>query len=94
VSSQVLKEAIATLEAQALFDGPQYPVSCRVAEQDGIIYLDLANEQWDTVAISPDGWEIVSTAPVKFFRTDGMAPLLSRAWGEACGAASVHQHQE
>ena len=75
VSSQVLKEAIATLEAQALFGGPQYPVSCRVAEQDGIIYLDLANEHWDAVAIRPDGWEIVSTPPVKFFRSDGMAPL-------------------
>jgi len=75
VSSQTLKEAIATLEAQALFGGPQYPVSCRVAEQDGIIYLDLANEHWDAIAISPDGWEIVSTAPVKFYRSDGMAPL-------------------
>lgn len=75
VSSQVLKEAITTLEAQAIFDAPQYPVSCRLAEQDGIIYLDLANERWEAVAIGPDGWEIVPTASVKFYRSDGMAPL-------------------
>jgi hypothetical protein len=63
VSSQVVKEAIATLEAQALFGGPQYPVSCRVATQDGIIYIDLANENWDAAAIGPAGWEIVTTPP-------------------------------
>jgi hypothetical protein len=75
VSTQIIKEAIATLEAQALFGDTQYPVSYRVAEQHGIIYLDLANENWDAVAIGPDGWEIVSTVPVKFYRSDGMVPL-------------------
>jgi hypothetical protein len=29
------------LEAQAQFDGPQHKVSVRLAEQDGLIYLDL-----------------------------------------------------
>ena len=45
------------LEAQAQFDGPQRKVSVRLAEQDGLIYLDLADEFWRCVEIvrSTDG---------------------------------------
>ena len=43
------------LEAQAQFDGPQRNVSVRLAEQDGLIYLDLADEFWRCLEIGPDG---------------------------------------
>jgi hypothetical protein len=46
------------LEAQAQFDGPQHKVSVRLAEHDGLIYLDLADEFWRCVEIGAHGWRI------------------------------------
>jgi hypothetical protein len=45
-SPAALNTALNVLEAQAEFDGPQRKVSIRLAEQDGLIYLDLADEFW------------------------------------------------
>jgi hypothetical protein len=61
------------LEAQ--FDGPERQVSVRVAEQDGLIYLDLADEFWRCVEIGPAGWRLADDAPVRFRRPAGMLPL-------------------
>ena len=47
-SPAALNAALNVLEAQAQFDGPQRKVSVRVAEHDGLIYLDLADEFWRT----------------------------------------------
>jgi hypothetical protein len=68
------KDAVETLEALA-FEGPDLPVSVRLAEHEGAIYLDLANEEWQVVAITPEGWRIVQDPPVRFCRTKGMNPL-------------------
>jgi hypothetical protein len=43
-----------------------------VAEKDGCIFIDLANDGWEVVRISPDGWEIIKDAPVYFLRPRGM----------------------
>jgi len=40
-SPAALNAALNVLEAQAQFDGPQRKVSVRIAEHDGLIYLDL-----------------------------------------------------
>ena len=50
-SPAALNAALNVLEAQAQFDGPQRNVSVRLAEQDGLIYLDLADEFWRCVEI-------------------------------------------
>ena len=55
--------------------GPELPVFTRMAEKDGAIYLDLANDQWEAVEVTPVGWRIISDPPVKFRRTKGMLPL-------------------
>jgi hypothetical protein len=44
------------------------------AEHEGRIYLDLADEPWRAVEITPDGWEVISTPPVRFRRAAGMLP--------------------
>ena len=41
-----MSAALNVLEAQAQFDGPERKVSVRIAEHDGLIYLDLADEFW------------------------------------------------
>jgi hypothetical protein len=74
-SPAALNTALNVLEAQAQFDGPQHKVSVRVAEQDGLIYLDLADEFWRCVEIGPNGWRIAEDPPVRFRRSGGMQPL-------------------
>src|SRR6476620_12767562 len=70
-----ISTALDLLEARAQFDAPQRPVYLRVAEHDGRIYLDLADERWRAVEIGPDGWQAGSCPPVRFRRTAGMLPL-------------------
>ena len=73
--SQALEDALKTLEAMARFDGPLYSVHRRVAGWHGNIYLDLVNEDWEVIEISPDGWQVSSDSPVKFVRAPGMLAL-------------------
>jgi hypothetical protein len=47
----------------------------RLAEQDGNIYIDLADERWQTVEITPNGWRVVVAPPVRFRRPAGLLPL-------------------
>jgi len=74
-SPVALNAALNALEAQAQFDGPQHKVSVRLAEHDGLIYLDLADEFWRCIEIGPNGWRIAEDPPVKFRRSAGMQPL-------------------
>ena len=74
-SPAALNAALNVLEAQAQFDGPQRKVSVRLAEQDGLIYLDLADEFWRCIEIGPNGWRIAEDPPVRFRRSAGMQPL-------------------
>jgi hypothetical protein len=73
--AQAVQDALGVLEGKALYDGPELPVYTRLAELNGSIYLDLANERWQAVEVSASGWQIVDTPPVKFRRTKGMLPL-------------------
>jgi hypothetical protein len=73
--STALKDAIATLEAMAQFDGEERHVYLRIAEYDGRLYLDLANEKREAIEIRPDGWDEVADPPVKFVRSPNAAPL-------------------
>ncbi len=72
-----LEEAINMLSAEARYglDSQKKQVFTRIAELDGAIYLDLVNDAWEVIKITPDGWKIVSDYPVKFRRIKGMKPL-------------------
>ncbi|MDP9478789.1 MAG: DNA polymerase, partial [Actinomycetota bacterium] len=73
--SQALKDALEVLEAEALFEGEEHPVHIRVAEHDGAIYVDLVNNAWKAVQITPEGFKLVSDPPVRFRRRKGMLAL-------------------
>ena len=73
--SQAIQDALGVLEGQSLFDGPECLVNTRLAEHEGAIYLDLVNEQWEVVEITPAGWKVNADPPVKFRRARGMLPL-------------------
>lgn len=73
--AQAVQDALGVLEGQATFDGPELPVSTRLAEHNGAIYLDLADDHWQAIAVTPHGWRVVADPPVKFWRSRGMLPL-------------------
>jgi hypothetical protein len=85
-SPAALNTALNVLEAQAQFDGPQHEVSVRLAEHDGLIYLDLADEFWHCVEISANGWQLADDPPVRFRRSAGMQPLPLPARGGSIDA--------
>ena len=60
-----ITSALNLLEARAQFEGPRRPVHLRVAEFDGCIYLDLADDDWRAVRVGPDGWQVVSQSAGK-----------------------------
>ena len=74
-NSQALEDALKTFEAKARFEGQQFEPRLRVAEQDGCIFFDLANEKWQAVKISANGWEVVDCPPVKFIRSSATRAL-------------------
>ena len=73
--SQQINDALAQLEAICQFEGPEREVYVRVAEHEGAIFVDLADEGWRAVRIGPNGWRIICDPPVKFIRPKGMLPL-------------------
>jgi hypothetical protein len=75
LNGQAISSELDLLEARAQFDAPERSVHVRVAEHDGRIYLDLADEHWRAVEIGPDGWRVNRCPPVRFRRPAGMLPL-------------------
>ena len=74
-SADYVNSTLNLLEARAQFDGPERELHLRVAEHDGHIYLDLADEHWHAVEIRADGWCVVCRSPVRFRRPVGLLPL-------------------
>ncbi len=75
VTSLTRSTATEQLKAKALFDGDEHEVHLRVASSGEVIWLDLCDQHWRAVRISPSGWEIVASPPVRFTRRTGMRPL-------------------
>jgi hypothetical protein len=75
-NSNAMTDAMSTLEAIASFEGERNQVVyTRVARVGDKIYLDLANDEWEVVEITKDGWRVSDASPVHFRRTKGMLPL-------------------
>ena len=73
--AQAVRDAVATIVARALFEGHEEKVFLRVAGHEGAVYVDLCNEAWEAVEITPAGWRVVAAPPVKFIRNSNSAPL-------------------
>src|SRR3954454_10042204 len=73
--ASVINGTLDQLEARAQFDGPERQVHLRVAEHEGALYLDIADDQGRAVEATPAGWQIISAPPVRFRRPPGLLPL-------------------
>jgi Toprim domain len=74
-SKPALEQAVATLEAIALFDGDEREVFVRVAAYKDKICVDLCDAERRVIEIDAKGWRIIANAPVHFHRIRGMLPL-------------------
>lgn len=83
------RELCDELEAVALFEGPTEGVFVRVAGNAAAIQVDLGGEDDDAITVTPTGWRVVRTPPVRFKKvattmtlprptTDGSAGHLRR----------------
>jgi hypothetical protein len=71
-------QALKDLRAYAMYKamaGGSYDVHCRVAHQDGVTWVDLANELREVVKVTSEGYSIVLDCPVFFERPATMLPL-------------------
>jgi len=75
-----IEEAVAFFEGKALCS-EQLAVHTRLARHGDAIYLDLANEAWEAVEITANGWRMVSEPPVKFRRARGTLALQTPTQG-------------
>jgi hypothetical protein len=75
--AQAMQDALGLLEARAEFDGLEREVYIRIAGHGGNIYVDLANEDWQTVEITAASWRVIESeaAPVRFRRPRGTLAL-------------------
>jgi hypothetical protein len=76
VGKDELEETLNVLEAHAKFNGKKYDTFMRVASySDTVTYIDLGDTDWQVIKVTPDGWEVLPEAPVKFIRSRETLPL-------------------
>ena len=63
------------MEARALGEAMTYPAALRVAEKDDGVYIDLGDDDWSALRITPSGWSIIPQAPVPILRSKRTAPF-------------------
>jgi hypothetical protein len=68
-------QAMGVLEGSAQFSGLVHDVHVRIAEAEGLLFVDLGDDSWRTVRIGPEGWSVINRAPVRFRRPKGQKPL-------------------
>jgi hypothetical protein len=68
--------AISVLVFQAS-KGPRHKVFSRIAKVDNTLYVDLGLERDSYVKITAEGWNICDSVPIKFSRSNSMAPIPS-----------------
>ena len=75
VPETTMKSALATLAAAGINDGDEIEVHVRAARCDDGYVIDLADEQWQAIHVTPQGWRVVNESPVYFTRPPSMRPL-------------------
>jgi hypothetical protein len=73
--SQSVTDALTVISGYARHDGDTREVHIRVAGLEDRVYLDLGDEDWSVVEVTPEGWRMTSKSPVRFRRAPGMLPL-------------------
>lgn len=73
--SAAKSEAIVTLEALAVHDGPEEQVFIRCGEHEGKVVIDPCDQRGRVIVIDKNDWEVVDESPIRFRSTRGMLAL-------------------
>lgn len=69
-------EAVNSALSAKAREGPTYTLHNRIApDAQGGILIDMANEGWNTIKVTPDGWMVEGTGEPTFRRYSHMKPL-------------------
>jgi len=74
-AGQMLSDALRVLNVRAIEEGACHKPMMRTGWADGASWLDLGDDRWRAVKITAHGWDVVDAPPVKFVRSEVMAPL-------------------
>lgn len=74
-TDNIIQRVISMLVSDASFVSSRQEAFVRVGSHGGNIYIDRATEEQGFIKVSPEGWEIVGEAPIKFVRTDDVQSL-------------------
>jgi hypothetical protein len=75
IPNETLTTLTNTINGICQHEGKQHHLYNRVAQHDKNIYLDLANQTWQTIKITPNGWTIENNPPILFRRYKHQKPL-------------------
>lgn len=74
-NAEAIGNALATIEAAAVFDGPEQSAHVRLAGHDGRVYLHLADADSTVIEIDARGWRVCANPPVRFRKPVGALAL-------------------
>jgi hypothetical protein len=75
VPETTMKSALATIAAAGINDGKQIDLHVRAARDEAGYLIDLCDEQWRAVLVTPTGWQVLHHSPAYFTRTQSMRSL-------------------
>ena len=75
VADTTIKAALATLAAAGINDGVEVEIHVRAAQDESGYLIDLCDDRWRAVRITPHGWQVLDHSPVYFTRTQSMRAL-------------------
>lgn len=75
VAETTMKSALATIAAAGINDGEEIEIHVRCAKDASGYLVDLCDERWRAILVTPRGWRILDQSPVLFTRTQSMRPL-------------------
>jgi hypothetical protein len=75
LKKSAVNAAIDEFELKAVSSSVEREVHARVASDGDHLFLDLGDPEWRAVRVTPDGWAVVKSPPVRFRRTLDMRPL-------------------
>ncbi len=70
-----VRQAVTTLTGIAKYDGEEHEIFMRSAPYGDGYIIDLTNDEWQAVQVDYDGYRVISDVPVKFVRSNTVAPL-------------------
>lgn len=75
LSQSALEDQRRMLQGRALFEGEEHPVFNRIGTLGRSLYIDLGNKDWQAVAVTEQGWQVVNHPPARFRRAASQQAL-------------------